>query len=275
MKFFTKIIESIVLSIRQSRQKTRLDAISALTTGIAHEFGQPITNIRFTVQFYRRKFEKESEDGKIDREEVFKIFDSILEETQRLGALNKRLSPLTSSRSVTETFDVVERIRKRLEAEDLRIRSSNITVEVSSNKGAVSLNADPVIFDQLINNLLVNSIDAINEKKVQVRGKIAIRITGDYNKDILSRDILTLLPRNYIKDYIRLEFEDNGIGIPEKAREKVFHPFFTTKPAGKGEGLGLFIVRNILKMYGGAISIDETFNDGTRFIITIPKEIEF
>ncbi|MBF0337812.1 MAG: HAMP domain-containing histidine kinase [Nitrospirae bacterium] len=257
MKLFNKIIKGLSLPISQKRQKIRSDAIRDLTTGITHEFGQPITNIRFTVQFYRRKFEKEGEDGKIDREEVFKVFDSILEETQRLGTLNKRLSPLTSSKSVTETFDVVERIRKRLEAENLCIRNGNITVEVSSNKGAVSLNADPVIFDQLINNLLINSIDAINEKTTQGPGKIDIRIKGDYNKD-----------------YIRLVFEDNGAGIPVKDREKVFHPFFTTKPAGKGEGLGLFIVHNILKMYGGTISIDEAFNNGTRFIITIPKNIE-
>ncbi|MBF0607659.1 MAG: HAMP domain-containing sensor histidine kinase [Candidatus Magnetobacterium sp. LHC-1] len=254
MKLFNKNIKSL---ISQRRQQIRLDAISALTTGVAHEFGQPITNIRFTVQFYRRKFEKESEDGKIDREEVFKVFDSILEETQRLGALNKRLSPLTSSKSVTETFDVVERIKKRLEAEDLRIKNSNITVAIFS-EGVVSLNADPVIFDQLINNLLVNAIDAINEKKAQGAGKIDIRVKGDYNKD-----------------YIRLEFEDNGVGIPVKDIEKVFHPFFTTKPAGNGEGLGLFIAHNILKMYGGTISIDKTFNNGTRFIIIIPKDIEF
>ncbi len=257
MKRFTERIKRSSLLTRQNKQKTRSEAIRDLTTGVAHEFGQPITNIRFTVQFYRRKFEKESEDGKIDREEIFKVFDSILEETQRLGALNKRLSPLTSSRSVTETFDVVERIRKRLEAEDLRIRNSNITVAVFS-EGVVSLKADPVIFDQLINNLLVNAIDAINEKKAQGAGKIDIRVKGDYNKD-----------------YIRLEFEDNGVGIPVKAREKVFNPFFTTKPSGKGEGLGLFIVRNILKMYGGTISIDKTFNNGTRFIIIIPKDIEF
>lgn len=226
----------------------RIAAISDLTTGISHEFGQPITNIRYAIQFYRREFEKH-----LTKEEVFKVFDSILEETQRMGALVKRLSPLTSSRAVIEDFDIVERINKRVSAEQARLRTSGIKVLVHPNS-PVYFHGDPVKFDQLISNLLLNSIDAINERSGGPK-RIRINVASNANK-------------------IGISFGDDGVGIPVAYRNKVFDPFYTTKPPGKGEGLGLFIVWNLLKMQGGQIRIDPNVKSGTRFLITIPKALE-
>ena len=70
---------------------------------------------------------------------------------------------------------------------------------------------------------------------------------------------------------VQIKFSDNGIGIPFKYSSKIFDPFYTTKAPGKGEGLGLFIIWNILKYLGGTISLDSTFKLGARFLLTIPK----
>ena len=67
-----------------------------------------------------------------------------------------------------------------------------------------------------------------------------------------------------------IEFSDTGIGIPYKNRNSIFDPFFSTKPPGKGEGLGLFIVWNLLKMQGGTIAVDNDYNQGAKFNIRIP-----
>lgn len=235
-----------ILESELEHQK-QLAAISELTTGISHELGQPITNIRFTVQYYQKMFEKD-----IEREKLFKAFASILEETERMGGLIKRLAPLTSSKSVTAKFDLVERIRKRIETEDARIKNAKINVKVRV-KNSVYLEADPVKVDQIINNLLLNSIYALENYAASKKSKeIHICVSQD-------------------NDMINIVFMDNGPGIPIANRSKIFDPFYSTKPTGEGEGLGLFIIWNLLKSMGGNIALDSTYKQGARFKIYIPK----
>ncbi len=241
-----KIWSTIKELSSQLEYQTQLAAISELTTGISHELGQPITNIRYTIQFYERQFEKN-----IDKQTVLNVFKSILQETERMGGLVKRLSPITSSRNVIETFDMVDRIQKRVNAENTRLQKNQISVSILPHT-PLYFTSDPVRFDQLISNLLLNSIDAIKEKNDSGPKKIRVRIDDKRSE-------------------ISIIFEDTGKGITAKDRGKIFSPFFSTKAPGKGEGLGLFIVWNILKMQGGKIYLDPIYNDGARFVITIPK----
>lgn len=231
----------------QLEYQTQLGAISELTTGISHELGQPITNIRYTIQFYQKQFEKN-----IEKQTVLNVFNSILQETERLGGLVKRLSPITSSRSVVERYDIVDRVRQRVRAEQTRLQKYHINVSIKP-QSSIFFVSDPVRFDQLVSNLLLNSVDAIDEKKGHGSRDIRISI---FEKE----------------SEIMMIFEDTGKGITAKDRGKVFTPFFTTKAPGKGEGLGLFIVWNILKMQGGKIYLDPDYSDGARFVITIPKK---
>jgi|GEM_PF-852587 len=233
----------------QLEHQKQLAAISDLTTGISHELGQPITNIRYTIQFYKRLFDK-----KLTKDAVVKVFDSILEETERMGGLVQRLSPLTSSRSVQESFDALDRIRKRVDAEVARLKAARIQVSVSPNK-RMAMYGDPVKFDQLISNLLLNAIDAIEERKQANKRQIDIRVRQSQQETAIT-------------------FTDTGIGIPIKNRQTIFDPFFSTKAPGKGEGLGLFIVWNLLKMQGGRIAVDPSYKDGARFNIEIPNVLK-
>lgn len=229
----------------QLEHHKQLAAISDLTTGISHELGQPITNIRYTVQFYKRLLQND-----LTYENVMSVFDSILEETQRMGGLIRRLSPLTSSRSVVSEFDLMDRIRLRVDGERPRLTESGIEVSISPGR-PVSIFGDSVKFDQLMSNLLLNAIDAIDDKGGS-GGKI------DINVDESGPEV-------------RMLFSDTGRGIPLSNTNKIFDPFFSTKPPGKGEGLGLFIIWNLLKMVGGRISVDTTYRHGARFIVTMPK----
>jgi signal transduction histidine kinase len=71
-------------------------------------------------------------------------------------------------------------------------------------------------------------------------------------------------------DSIEIRVKDNGSGIPDEIKEKIFQPFFTTKPTGSGTGLGLSLSYDIVKAHGGEIKVDSTENIGTEFIITLP-----
>lgn len=77
---------------------------------------------------------------------------------------------------------------------------------------------------------------------------------------------------NEKKDDVNIIFSDTGVGITAKNRGKIYDPFFTTKPPGKGEGLGLFIIWNLMKMQGGKISLDHKYTNGARFLMRMPKK---
>jgi signal transduction histidine kinase len=247
----TELASKVQELYSELEHQKQLAAISDLTTGISHELGQPITNIRYTIQFYQKLFKK-----KVSPEGVLSVFESILEETERMGGLISRLSPLTSSRSVVETFDIMERVRKRLDLEQPRLAENRIRIDISPRRRRVfEYYGDPVKFDQLISNLVLNAIDAIKERKTPGENVIAIRIEEDTKE-------------------LRLQLSDTGTGVPIANRNKIFDPFFTTKPPGKGEGLGLFIVWNLLKMQGGTISVDSQYTQGARFLIMLPRQAQ-
>ena len=224
----------------------QLAAISDLTLGISHELGQPITNIRYTIQFYAKLFKEQ-----VSKKEVTDVFDSILEETERMGNLVKRLAPLTSRKNVIETFDVVQRIQNRLDAEKLKLQELHIQTHVSP-KTPIYIEGDPVHFEQIINNLLLNAIDAIRHSNVAQKNLITILLSKTTNNIII-------------------KFFDTGVGIEKDHQKKIFDPFFTTKPPGEGEGLGLFIIWNLMKGMRGTVSLDGRYTEGSKFLLTIPK----
>ncbi|KOP51706.1 hypothetical protein OX90_26275 [Pseudomonas coronafaciens pv. porri] len=241
----TGIASKIQELYSQLEHQKQLAAISDLTTGISHELGQPLTNIRYTIQFYKRRLEKN-----LTLDIVSTVFSSILEETERMGGLIRRLSPLTSSKGVMEPFDIMDRIRKRVDGEKPRTTESRIKVNITPKK-PVLMTGDPVKFDQLISNLLLNAIDAINDVSDNKTREINISVDGHARE-------------------INISFSDTGIGIPAANKHKVFDPFFSTKAPGQGEGLGLFIVWNLLKMLGGKVSVDTSYREGARFLISVP-----
>lgn len=224
----------------------QLAALTELTRGISHELGQPITNVRYTVQFYLEEFKREMRP-----EKVLQVFDVILRQTERMGDLVKRLSPLTSSHRVIAQFDAVERMKRNIDALQPRFEVHRINVQFLSKK-PVFIEGDAGHFDQLASNLLLNAIDALVEHRPDGGGRIKVDLRE-------------------IGQSLRVTIEDNGPGIPMTDRRRIFNPFYTTKPPGKGEGLGLFIVWNMLKMQGGTVSLDSSYQDGARFLVTMRK----
>jgi signal transduction histidine kinase len=75
-------------------------------------------------------------------------------------------------------------------------------------------------------------------------------------------------------DTVEIRIRDNGVGIPSEIREKIFHPFFTTKPTGEGTGLGLSLTHDIIVgQHGGTLTVNSEFGAYTEFIITLPRDL--
>lgn len=231
----------------------KLISMSELLKGFSHELGQPITNIRYSIQLYQMKMDM----GLNTEDELKDMLEDVLSQTLRVKKLLSRFSPIVSEKDNTTEFDVVQEINNIFDEFNSRLVKENISWHIDADTSFM-MNGDKVRFDQVFYNLIGNSIYAINQKGIE--GEIFVRILEQ-------------------SDHYIILFEDNGIGIEEKYLNKIFEPFFTTKEhisndSGGGEGLGLYIIWNIVRMFGGNIKVDKHFKTGARFIIEILKRKE-
>lgn len=244
-QFVWQRVKDLVSEKEHNRQML---ALRDLLKGFSHELGQPITNIRYKVQLQQMRIER----GLGTMDEIQDLFATILAQTERIGVLLDRFRPIVSSKSVQELFCINDCIKQVFEDLSTRLKQCGITYAFKENS-QVRLFGDQVQFSQVFYNLVLNSMQAISND-----GEITVKISGTAKM-------------------IEIFFADNGPGIPKENRKKIFDPFFSTKdPTSEngGEGLGLFVVWNILKMYNGTIQVDHRYVNGARFIIRIPVEEE-
>lgn len=237
--------------ISEQEHNRQLVAMKELLKGFSHELGQPVTNIRYAVQLYQMKLELK----KNKQDEIEELLNAILKQTVRIKQLLNRFSPIVSSKSVRSEFFVRDRIRCILEELESRLKAGNIVTQVEASE-KLFLEGDAIQFDQVFYNLIANSIEAMKDR---AEGKICITVRDNNRNEIV------------------ITFMDNGPGVSPNISKKIFEPFYSTKDKNKGEGgegLGLFIVWNILKMYGGKIRVDENYHDGAKFLINIPGRKE-
>ena len=146
-----------------------------------------------------------------------------------------------------------------------RVVGEKNELEVRHGRDLWFIKADITQFEQVIINLVVNARDAMPA----TGGRVQIRTRNVLMKECASVADETLPSA----DYVLIEVEDNGGGIPPEVREKIFEPFFTTKEVGKGTGLGLSTVFGIVKQSGGYIFVDSDLGKGTVFRIFLPRHV--
>ena len=138
----------------------------------------------------------------------------------------------------------------------------NITLERSFDPAAGEVDLFPQEITRALLNLISNGFYAATKRKAGANG-------GDYEPT------LAAATKN-LGDRVEIRIRDNGTGIPPEAKEKLFNPFFTTKPAGEGTGLGLSISHDIIvKQHGGSIEVDTQPDEFTEFRIILPRAAAF
>ena len=134
----------------------------------------------------------------------------------------------------------------------------NITLERSFDPAAGEVHLLPQEITRVLLNLISNSFYATTQRKAEANG-------GSYEP------ILTAATKN-LGDNVEIRIRDNGTGLPSEVEEKMFNPFFTTKPAGEGTGLGLSISHDIIvKQHGGSIEVDTQPGEFTEFRIVLAR----
>lgn len=246
-----QIVWQTVKDLVSEREHNRqMIALRDLLKGFSHELGQPVTNIRYAIQLQQMKMKR----GVFTQEEIAVLLDNVLDQTTRIGKLLDRFRPIVSSKSTESLFSIKECAETVFQDLSNRLSQKNISFTVKGPRD-IYVYGDQVQFSQVFYNLVLNSMQAIDK----ANGNISVTIASDR------------------KTKITINFCDNGPGIPPENYRKVFEPFFSTKDptsGNGGEGLGLFIVWNILKMFNGTIHIDKHAKSGAKFVIKLPMPKE-
>ena len=185
-------------------------------------------------------------------DEINKLFLTILDQTARIGTLLDRFRPIVSSKSQSEMFSIKNCIAQVFSDLSDRLTDNEIVYQIDAPLDSY-LYGDPVQFSQIFYNLVLNSLQAIVKK-----GNVHVQFSE-------TPDEITIL------------FSDDGPGIAVENSKKIFEPFFSTKDptAGNGgEGLGLYVVWNVLRMYNGTIQVNQKYKNGAQFVIKIPVKKE-
>lgn len=250
-------------------QSEKMASLGELTAGIAHEIQNPLNFVNnFSDVNTELIAELEEERKKKNRD--YKNEDALLkdlkENEQKINHHGKRAEAIVKgmlqhSRSSTgkkELTDINaladEYLRLSYHGLRAKDKSFNATMETDFSPGIEPINIIPQDIGRVILNLINNAFYAVTEKKKQ---------SGDDYKPIV------WVSTRKINGTIELSVKDNGIGIPQKVLDKIFQPFFTTKPSGQGTGLGLSMSYDIIKAHGGELKVETKEGKGSEFIILL------
>ena len=236
----------------QLRQSQRMEAIGSLAGGIAHDFN----NILSGIMGYTEICMYDTPQGSINHARLEKV----LQAAHRAKDLIQHIQVFSRQAVVEAKPVLLHSIVK--EAMKLLRASIPASVEFSMNIENVGVMlADSTQLHQIIMNLCTNAYHAMKE----AGGLLTVSLTkaGAPDSSMLS-------PGGGAGNYARLSITDTGCGIPERILEKIFDPYFTTKPEGEGTGLGLSVVHGIIKGLSGAIEIQSKEGEGTTFHVYLP-----
>ena len=204
----------------------KLASVGELAAGIAHEIGNPIGIVMGLSEIL--------EKGEVDANKVKAFAKQISDAAERVHTIIKDLLTFARPRKDEDAFcDVGEVISATVSLLRPQKRMREVEVRVDTQDEGLYAEIRASQLQQVLVNLMLNAADAMGGK-----GRIIIRARKH-------------------EGAIYVEVEDDGPGIPVHLREKVFDPFFTTKPAGEGTGLGLAISAQIIRIYGGEITVQD------------------
>jgi PAS domain S-box-containing protein len=229
---------------QELEHEKRLAAIGRIAAAMAHEINNPLAVVR-AANAYVAELARGSKDELLVEtvEDVRLAVDRIGTFVNHVCGFARRERPMLSDTSVRETVRMALRLAKP--------RAADQRVEMMLEPGHdVRLSHDPTRLSQAVLNIVSNAIDAAAEGGSHV----SIRVTSEANQ-------------------VRIQVDDDGLGVPESVRERVFEPFATTKQHGKGTGLGLAITRQIVDDHGGTVTLVRApSGTGTRAEIVLPIE---
>lgn len=228
------------------KKNESLAAMTTMAAGVAHEIKNPLTSISIYVQLLQKTLDIK---GSITKDEAQQSINVISDEIERLNKIAVdflfSVRPLNPDMQLTDLKSVMDKTEKIVKPE---ADSKGITVSFVVSTSLPKAFIDASMIEQCLLNLIKNAFSATEcveraEKKVEIRA---------YTEG----------------NYIRIDVSDNGIGMKEQEKKRIFEPYFTTKP--NGTGLGLTTILKIMKEHNGEINVSSVYNEGTTFTLSLP-----
>ena len=233
-------------------QSRKMEALGQLAGGVAHDFNNILTGILGFADVISRVGDEMSRQyaGEVVQasSRARELIRQILMFSRRQPSIRK---PLKLSSVVNETLPLIG-----------KACGGGIGIEWTPPVSEPYISGDPTQLHQVLMNLMTNACQAMGDRG----GRLGISITPCEIPAELSR-AHPLMPAG---PGVTLVVEDNGPGMPGEVRERLFEPFYTTKPQGLGTGLGLSVVHGIVQNHEGAILVDTKLGEGTRFTLWFP-----
>ncbi|HLE40728.1 MAG TPA: HAMP domain-containing sensor histidine kinase [Nitrospirota bacterium] len=265
---FNKMLKELELHERHLIQSEKLASLGTLLSGVAHELNNPLSNISSSSQILAEEIEEPDTAYKKE------LVSQINEQTDRARNIVRSLLEFSRDKEFKK-----ERLPlKKILEETIQFVKGQVPTKIAINLSVpddIIIFADKQRIQQAFLNLIKNAIESISTDE----GMVSITAKKRRAADKGEEDITGIY--NYLKfrgkctiedDTIDIEVRDTGSGIQPELLPKIFDPFFTTKDVGKGSGLGLFIVYEIIEEHDGCIAVDSEIGKGTTFFIKLPMK---
>lgn len=265
-----KTLTDLKQTQKQLIQSEKMASLGELTAGIAHEIQNPlnfVNNFSEVSKELLEEMQEELENG--DMEEVKAIMDDIIQNLEKINHHGKRAdgivkgmlqhSRASGNKKEPTNINALADEYLRLAYHGLRAKDKSFNAQLVTDfdDDIMMIDVIPQDLGRVILNLLTNAFYAVNEKQ---------------KSGLKNYEPTVSIHTKKIKDNIEIKVTDNGNGMPNEVKEKIFQPFFTTKPTGQGTGLGLSMSYDIVtKGHNGQLKVDTKKGENTTFTILIPN----
>jgi signal transduction histidine kinase len=245
---FLKDLTRVEQIEERERLRDRLAAVGEMAAAIAHEVKNPLAGIEVMAGLLRRKIP--------DNRDAQAVLTDIIAEAKMANAIVQEvLEFVRPIRLQVERTGVAEALHAAVQLADTKAERGSIAVAVDVPQGLPQIQADHYQLTQLFTNLLISAYEAMDGK-----GHVAITAGGVRQDD-----------GGEGREAVRIELKDDGPGMAQDVADRVFDPFYTTKP--QGSGLGLAIVRKIVDAHDGQIDLRTAPGSGTLIRVTLPVSV--
>jgi len=267
-------IEKTLVDLKQTQQQLiqseKMASLGELTAGIAHEIQNPLNFVNnFSEVSNELLDEMKHELATGNAQSAIQIVDDVKQNLEKIlhhgkradGIVKGMLQHSRTSSGQKELTDINaladEYLRLAYHGLRAKDKTFNAKFEIDLDQNIDKINVVPQEIGRVILNLINNAFYTVSEKKRQ--------LNGTYEPTVV-------ISTRKLEDKIEVKVKDNGNGIPQRVMEKIFQPFFTTKPTGQGTGLGLSLSYDIItKGHGGELRVQTKEGEGSEFIIQLPN----
>jgi len=274
-----KTLSDLKATQTQLIQSEKMASLGELTAGIAHEIQNPLNFVNNFSEVNKEMLEElkaERLKPKADRDEALEdeIINDVMANEEKISHHGKRADAIVkgmlqhsrSSSGTKEPTDINaladEYLRLAYHGLRAKDKSFNSNFETDFDKSIGKISIVPQDMGRVILNLVTNAFYAVNEKRKTESGRL--------KAESKAYEPTVSISTKKLRDSVEIRVNDNGNGIPASVKEKIFQPFFTTKPTGQGTGLGLSLSYDIVKAHNGKLNVETNENEGTTFIILLP-----